>query len=632
MTPLQDDRRLLEEAQRVAQIGSFAWNPRSGEVRYTRELFRLFDLDPNRDEPLVAEEFYEAIHPDDRERVQRRIETSLGEGEPFEGFFRFAHDPSRIYQARVRFDRDGDGVPTTVWGTVQDITAQHVAAERRRLSEQRLEEAERLALLGSYDYGIDTQQLLWSNGMYLLMDVEPGTPMVGQDYLDLIDEEAAAVHTAHLYSLLDRGEGEYGYEYNRIAPDERRHWYAVRGELYTAGDGRHLRGSVQDITDRRRPEQQHAELAQLGIRALRHADLRDLYAEACTVILRTVECAVASVFEVRDDHQLELAAVSGLSPADPTYSVPRRAGSPAHSAFESRRTVVVENWDDEESYHASAFLRDQGIRSTVVVPLVGRAGPFGVVAAHARRSRHFHADDVVFLESLATLVASAIERMRAEAEVAELARMRGRLVADTLEAEERTRRRISEALHDGALQDLLAARQDLVEAEAFEVAQSEMLAHARSGVERAVAELRDAVRTLHPVVLQHGGLEAALRAAGDEAARRGAFTVDVDVADDATGLRDELVLSLARELLTNAAKHARATSVAMSVRRDGDAIMLEVTDDGVGADPAAIEAAPRTGHVGLASLTQRAEAIGGHLALRSAPGTGTTATARLPID
>jgi two-component system NarL family sensor kinase len=196
------------------------------------------------------------------------------------------------------------------------------------------------------------------------------------------------------------------------------------------------------------------------------------------------------------------------------------------------------------------------------------------------------------------------------------------------------RQRISETLHDGALQDLLAARQDLVEAAGAgeAAAREEMLGFARQGVERAVKLLREAVHALHPVVLQHGGLEAAMQAAADQAARQGNFRAEVAVDPAATGLRDELVMSLARELLTNCAKHAQARTVRVTVGRENGNVLLEVADDGRGIDAAAVASAPMNGHIGLASLTQRVEAVGGSLSLDNAPdGSGTTVLARLPI-
>ena len=298
---------------------------------------------------------------------------------------------------------------------------------------------------------------------------------------------------------------------------------------------------------------------------------------------------------------------------------------------------MVNDWLDEPPCSYSPHLRTMGSAARRRSRSAATAQAFGVIAIHALAPGVAGAEqNAAFLDALASFLATAIERLRHEAEIAALATLRGRLVAENLEAEERVRQRISEQLHDGALQDLLAARQDLVEAAGTTAdagTREEMLGYAREGVERAVKLLREAVHALHPVVLQHGGLEAAMQAAADQAARQGSFKAEVSVDPAAAGLRDELVLSLARELLNNAAKHAEADVVAGDRRppgRLGAAARSPTTAAGM--DPEAVAAAPMHGHIGLASLTQRVEAVGGTLDLRdSTGGRGTTVLARLPI-
>ncbi len=212
----------------------------------------------------------------------------------------------------------------------------------------------------------------------------------------------------------------------------------------------------------------------------------------------------------------------------------------------------------------------------------------------------------------------------------ELAAARGRLVAQTLAAEDRARRSISEVLHDHALQDLLASRQDLVEVIEEPEGDPERAVRAREGIERAVQLLREAVFNLHPVVLEHAGLASAIRAVADHQGRRGGFECEIEVDQQATGVHDELILSLARELLTNVAKHAEAKNVKVEVRRDDSWIVLKVEDDGRGLETGRREAALREGHVGLASSAERVEALAGRFEVDGLPGEGTRARAVLP--
>jgi PAS domain S-box-containing protein len=222
----------------------------------------------------------------------------------------------------------------------------------------------------------------------------------------------------------------------------------------------------------------------------------------------------------------------------------------------------------------------------------------------------------------------AEERARVQSEeIAKLAAARGELVAQLLLAEERTRRRIAQVLHDDALQRLLSAHQDLIEA-----------APGRSGVQRAhktlegtIQQLRDAVVALHPITLEQGDLETALNAIARQHAGRGGFRYTVRVEDDAAGHEDELVLSLAREFLTNVAAHAEASRCSVTVTRVGDRIVLEVADDGKGIPPGREEEAFREGHIGLASSLQRVSATGGEAEVSSEAQKGTVIRSRIPI-
>jgi two-component system, NarL family, sensor kinase len=229
---------------------------------------------------------------------------------------------------------------------------------------------------------------------------------------------------------------------------------------------------------------------------------------------------------------------------------------------------------------------------------------------------------------LAAVVLSVILTRRAR-RIDDLAALRGRLVAEALDAEDRERRRLAENLHDEAIQNLLAARQELGEAERGD---GESLVRARVGLDRTVEQLRTAISELHPYVLEHAGLPAALDAVAAEQGRRGRFHARVRVGPDASGPHDQLVLSLARELLVNAAKHAGASEVTVAVARTGSDLVLEVGDDGRGIDPSRLASAPAQGHIGLASCAQRVQALGGHFDVLPATNGGTRVLATIPLD
>ncbi len=218
-------------------------------------------------------------------------------------------------------------------------------------------------------------------------------------------------------------------------------------------------------------------------------------------------------------------------------------------------------------------------------------------------------------------------RLRAELEElrGELASCR-QLVAQVMAAEDEGRRRIAQLIHDDSLQILLAANQELIEA-APGRAQVE---RAHEVVAAAIERLREAMLALHPVTLERGGLEQALGAVARQAERQGGFDVVIEIDPEALDIEDEILLAIARELLTNAARHSGASRVTVVVRRRGDALELEVDDDGRGFEEGRPQQALSEGHIGLASVAERVQSAGGRFELTSSPA-GTNALARLPI-
>jgi signal transduction histidine kinase len=192
---------------------------------------------------------------------------------------------------------------------------------------------------------------------------------------------------------------------------------------------------------------------------------------------------------------------------------------------------------------------------------------------------------------------------------------------DSAEAE---RRRIERDLHDGAQQRLVALAMDLgmarAKLETDPAAATALVGEAHEEAKRALAELRDLARGIHPAVLADRGLDAAISAL----AARSPIPVGVDVS---TGRLPDPVESAAyfvvAEALANAAKHARAAEIAVRISRHRDLLVVEVIDDGVGgADPAKGS--------GLRGLADRVAAIDGRLLVTSPPGGPTVIRAELP--
>lgn len=212
------------------------------------------------------------------------------------------------------------------------------------------------------------------------------------------------------------------------------------------------------------------------------------------------------------------------------------------------------------------------------------------------------------------------------------------LLQGAIESSDRERRRIARGLHDGVVQDLAGVSYTL-DAAGDGLGRGDAAA-ARDAVREAAGATRGSIRSLrallvdlHPPSLAREGLAAAV---GDLAAALGARgVVEVDVRIPAeTGLdpaTETLLFQAAREGLRNVAKHAGATSVAVSLARENGHATLAVADDGRGFDPGAPAAAGGE-HLGLGLLADLAGEAGGRLEVDSRPGRGTRVAIEVPAS
>jgi len=205
------------------------------------------------------------------------------------------------------------------------------------------------------------------------------------------------------------------------------------------------------------------------------------------------------------------------------------------------------------------------------------------------------------------------------------------LLAEMVRVEQREQRELAETLHDGALQYILAARHDLEGAADGEPGALERIEVALSESSRL---LRSIMTQLHPAVVETAGLLPALRDLAETLRARRQLTVDVHTCDWDDTLRtpvDELVLSTARELVTNIAKHAGASQVRVTLTRESGQVRLQVADDGRGMDGVDLQARLVSGHLGLASRRIRLEAAGGSLRFSPADPHGTIVDVTVPL-
>ena len=242
---------------------------------------------------------------------------------------------------------------------------------------------------------------------------------------------------------------------------------------------------------------------------------------------------------------------------------------------------------------------------------------------------------------IAALVVQRARRRRAElrgdALVAELRVSRDRihqLAGHLITAQEAERTRIARELHDDVNQKIASLAIGLSRVRRHVVDGGEA-ANDLSRLQERTAMVADEVRhishRLHSSVLQHAGLVAALESACREFSIDHGIEVDVETQGDVDAVDYEIALCLyrvAQEALRNAARHAQARAVRVSVARDARSIRLEVADDGRGFDP---RAARTERGLGLVSLEERARLVHGTLDVESEPGHGTVIRLNAPL-
>ena len=213
--------------------------------------------------------------------------------------------------------------------------------------------------------------------------------------------------------------------------------------------------------------------------------------------------------------------------------------------------------------------------------------------------------------------------------IAGLSVLREELLAQTMTASQEMQRRISEAIHDGPLQDVLAARQELVELDTA-LPGDERVERAMSVLQIASERLRQATFELHPAVLEQVGLGAAVEQLAAFTARRSGIEVTTDIDYQIRNEIDPIMFGVARELLSNVVHHSRAKHASVTLGITDGVCVLDVADDGVGVSDEDMARRLGEGHIGLASHRTRVDAAGGLFIFLDAPA-GTHVCVELPL-
>jgi len=297
-------------------------------------------------------------------------------------------------------------------------------------------------------------------------------------------------------------------------------------------------------------------------------------------------------------------------------------------------------------HRAVLGLSDGEAVARLCLPLTAPPGAVnGVLGLHRSPTRAFDDDALANGTVLAAALGLrlAVERLGAQAQAS--TSQRDELIAQAISAQEAERRRIAGDLHDGVTQALVSLDYHLSAASTYLAADSSAQAAAEIASARrlsglAYEETRAAISGLHSLILDDLGLVAALESLAQTVTSSSEVLVSFHC-EPGRGL-DELpdhaaaaLYRIAQEALNNAAKHADARRAIVSLRRVGTAVVLAVSDDGVGFDAQKVRSRSLSKgdaeHYGLSSIAERCALIGAALRIDSVEGRGTAVIVELEV-
>lgn len=680
----------LQEAQRIAHLGHWDYNMVTQQTAWSNTIYDIFGIDPDA-YPDPAAAFAQCVAPEDTVALREALERSSNTGRPYEHNFRITRPDglTRTIYAAGGPVMDESGQAVRMAGILQDVTGRHQLELSLAQMVERLTGLNTMgqAVTSSLDMAFIYQRVL-STARQLLdatavlvflhegdelyvtaVEQESDLQLMGMRIKDDDGIPGAAwtsgrpmwwsgdefrrrrSHTLANSSGLHPGTAiavPIRYQEEQIGVIEAAHHHE---DGFTLDDVRMLQavaswtaiaiGKVRQHQSLERRVQESEAVAAIS-RALTetlepHAIL-DMVVNTAHDIVPRSDWSVTHLLHGRPE-RLDPVAVAGTDTDLSDYIIGPEEGI-AGLVLKTGRTINVADVQTDE--RASKYAHSLGLHSLLVAPIQSRNRRLGTISLHCRQPGAFTDEDERLLTILASQVGLGIENanlfdsQRRARLVAELQRGRLRVLTDRLvTTQEEERLRISRELHDEAGQALTSLKINLDLLRAGLPADQEYLRTRLTDLASLTGETMDTLRTLahdlRPPGLDAFGLNVALEGlCHDYSTRTGLLAAYEGV--ELPGLPTTVALSLYRfvqEALTNIAKHAQARHVAVHLQRDDGELVLSVADDGNGFtyDPNVSQ-----GGVGLVSMHERADLLGGRLDIDTAPGRGARLIIHVPLE
>lgn len=305
---------------------------------------------------------------------------------------------------------------------IQELKRQTIGAQIR---EQQIDMALEAAKMGIWNWDLLTQEITVSDTMQILYGWEKGTSKINnQAFMNCIHPEDQDLVRYTDERAIQEGL-DYKIKYRVILPNGNIRWIASKGTVFRNDIGVAVRisGIDIDITKCKEAESaleirahQQAVIAELTQQALAGTDLQTLMNSCVMLVAQNLKVEYCQVLELLPDgERLLLRAGVGWQPgllgkASVSNDITSQAG---YTMF-AQEPVIVSNLKQETRFNGPALLHDHDVVGGISVVIHGQESPFGVIGAHTTKQRVFSKDDVYFLQAIANVLATAIERQRFE--------------------------------------------------------------------------------------------------------------------------------------------------------------------------------------------------------------------------
>jgi diguanylate cyclase (GGDEF)-like protein/PAS domain S-box-containing protein len=309
-------------------------------------------------------------------------------------------------------------------GIGRDVTARKQSEQALRASEERFANAFEHAPIGMALVAPDGTFLKVNRSLCVLLGYSP-EQLATKTFQQITHPDDLAADLALLQRLLSGEVSSYNIEKRYFGAQDRVLWVLLGVTILRDANGEplHVIAQIQDITERKRAEQdvqlravQQSLIADFGQAALENTDLDELLDKAAEVAARGLNAGFSKLLQLAGDgRSLTLKAGIGW-PGECKGQCIADLGDADNDrlAIALRQPVVVDDFTAEARFAHSALLRAHDIRSAIQVPIHGPKAAFGVLGVYTREQRHFTQDNVAFLQSVANTLATAMDRRGAE--------------------------------------------------------------------------------------------------------------------------------------------------------------------------------------------------------------------------